>query len=161
MSMMWVGIALTPAELAHLCKAANPFAALGGIPEDRCCELEKAWGAVHCLIAKDSEGGDYACFIESGGLEVPALDAGYGPARFFDRQGASSIRDVVSSLPRASVAKRWDAAKEQLKELYPFAGGGRDLSEEDRDYVLRRFEDLRQFLARMDGQNLGLLVFLC
>ena len=141
--------------------AENPFAELDRIPKDRCCELEEAWDAADCLIAEGSEGGDYACFIESGGVEVPAFEAGYGPARFFDPQAASSIRDVVSSLTRARLTERWDAAKKRLEELYPFAGGGHDLSEEDRDYVLTRFESLREFLARLEPQNLGLLVFLC
>lgn len=160
--MMWTAVAIGQGELARLCKSANPFEDLDAVPKDRCCELEKAWDAAHWLIGGGSEGGDdVARFIEMGGHEVPELDAGYGPARFFEPEAVSSIRQGVSGWTRSRLMERWASEKAELKELYPFAGGGRDLDEDDREYVLTRFERLREFLARIDAQNLGLLVLLC
>jgi len=159
MSMIWNAAALTPSELTEISKAPDPFKALRALPEDRWSGLDKAWDAAHWLITGGTEavvGPDG--FIKSGGRAVDAIEASYGPGRYFDPKQASGIRDILLGLTRGKLASRWDPEAVGEDQLYPFAlTGPRD---GDLDFVLEHLDELRDFLAGLDIKTFGLLVFL-
>jgi len=123
-------VVLSEATLAHLSPemramlAANDahIAALPAIDPaslGRHLDIEKAWHAVHFIVAGtawETDDSEPATLCVLGGDEC-GEDAGYGPARL---HGPAAVAAIAAALPAAdSLRPRYDPAAFERAEIYP------------------------------------------
>jgi Domain of unknown function (DUF1877) len=120
-------------------------------------DLDKAWAGIHWLLNGDNCGGNTPLFyLLSGGQEVNFVDPGYGPPHTLTSEEVVAWDDALSGISCDELAGRFDAKAMLAAEIYP------EIWEdpESREYLLRRYDELKIFVAAGRKQNAGLLVYL-
>jgi len=120
--------------------------------------LDKAWHAIHFLLAGDAGAGDLpAGYLVHGGQELGEVDLGYGPVRVLTPMQTREFADHVERIGESELEERYDPEALQAADVYP-GSWGRDGDEFQ--YLWGHFERLQSFLreAREEGQ--ALLVYL-
>ena len=118
--------------------------------------LEKAWHGVHFLLC-GTAGDAPAPFGQAvlGGTPL-GQDLGYGPARFLEAGDVAAVATALSSIDRVSLATSYDGAALQAADVYP---GGWD-DPENREWLLRAFDELRDFYAAVASRGNAVLIYL-
>jgi hypothetical protein len=114
--------------------------------------IDKAWHGLHFLLTGDAEStaGEPGPAV-IGGTEIGA-DEGYGPARYFE---PAEVAALAAALNREGVeneiAARYDPARMTELSIYP--GGWEDDEEDEREWLLDAFREVRAFYrdAAADG----------
>ncbi len=112
--------------------------------------LDKAWHGVHYLLSGSTEPTETPlgqCVL--GGTEVGEDFSGYGPARTFDPAQVAGVAKALAG-PEAErkAADRFDAVRMTELQIYPFGW-----EEDDRDWLLVSFRDLRGFYGDAAAQG--------
>jgi hypothetical protein len=121
------------------------------------CDLDKAWQGIHWLLTGSTGGGDAPlCYLLSGGQEVSFADTGYGPPHTLTSEEVSSWDDAPSRISREDLAPHFDAKAMLAAEIYP------EIWEDEYslEYLLKRYDQLKTFVADARKQNAGLLIYL-
>jgi hypothetical protein len=139
---------------------ADPESVIGLIEEgssDDRVDLDKAWHAIHFLLAGSADGGAMpAGFLLSGGTEIGDVDVGYGPARGLTPQQTAEVASMLKELPTEALLARYDAAALEAADIYPSIWG-RD-GDEAREYVEEYYGVLRQFVEGAAARKQGLVL---
>jgi hypothetical protein len=130
--------------------------------EDRAdLDIEKAWHGIHFLLTGSDWGGEEPLnFLVSGGVKVGDEDVGYGPARAFT---SARVREIDAALARISaqdLRARYDAQKLDREGIYPHIWDRPDEEQSNREDLAIRYEQVRQFVATLARDGLGMLVYL-
>src|SRR5262249_12586551 len=128
----------TPSQFvpfARYMRDAQPFSYLN---------IDKAWAGLHFLFTRFSpdRNGSLA-FIEQGGIEIPEVEFGYGPARAFRAGDVQGIAHALSNVTQSDLEKQYDAEQMNLEMIYPAVDWG---DTEEFGYLLYNFEQLQAFL---------------
>jgi hypothetical protein len=112
--------------------------------------LDKAWHGVHYLLCGSVEPTETPLGqAVLGGTEVGEDFSGYGPARTFDpEQVARMAKALAAPGAEREAADRFDAARMTELQIYPFGW-----EDDDRDWLLVSFRDLRGFYADAAAQG--------
>lgn len=122
------------------------------------CDMDKAWHLLHFVLSGNMEGGDGPeNFIMTGGQEI-GEDLGYGPTRFFKAKATEEIGKFIAQLSKQTIHHRLE--KQQLKgqDIYPI--NDNELSEEDREWILEEFADLKDFFQQTIKSHKGFYVYI-
>jgi hypothetical protein len=120
--------------------------------------LDKAWHGVHYLLS-GSPGPTATPLGQAvlGGTEIGEDFSGYGEARVLDPAQVAEISQALSAPDtERAVVERYDPARMSQLQIYPF---GWEEEEDNRDWVLVSFRDLRGFYA--DAAASGRAIVTC
>jgi len=125
--------------------------------EGRHLDIDKAWHAIHFLLAGKPWSGELPLgFIVSGGQPIGDVDVGYGPARSFTSAQVQEISAALSTISRADLMARWDADAFDEADIY---GVDPDEAEREDAYVGENYESLVAFIRQLADDGLGMIVY--
>ncbi len=167
MSMLMSVYALTEADLArvlaepglvHALLDCEPGARAAAALPRRECALDRAWQAIHFVLTGelDGDGTGPLGFLLGGGADVGDLDLGYGPARAFRASEVAAIAQELGPVSPEVFAARLDHGAMVDEGIY----GVGDDEDEDREYILGAFQELRAFVLAAVEAREGLIVAL-
>ncbi|MGA9525848.1 MAG: YfbM family protein, partial [Myxococcaceae bacterium] len=105
--------------------------------------VDKAWHAIHYLLAGEPWSGEFPrSFIVTGGEEIGDVDLGYGPARAFRAEEVLAIHRMLQSVDGEQLMQGWDAEEMRSGEIY---GVNPEDSAGEQEYVIPHYEELREF----------------
>jgi hypothetical protein len=120
--------------------------------------LDKAWHAIHFALTGSRLGGDEPLnFLVSEGTPVGEVDVGYGPARVLYSEQVRSIATALAPIPPEHVAQRIDLRQLDEEVIYP---GNWQRDGLNVDYVTSTYRDMRELIARLAEQGLGLVLYI-
>jgi hypothetical protein len=121
--------------------------------------LDKAWHGVHYLLCGEAEPDPTPLGrAVLGGAEVGEDFSGYGEARAFDAAEVATISSALSDPEtERTVAGRYDPARMSALQIYPF---GWEEDEDNRDWLLVSFRELRSFYADASGDGRAIVTCL-
>ena len=121
-------------------------------------EVEKAWHGLHFLLTGSAWEGSFPLnFIVAGGEEV-GDDLGYGPARGLASSAVQQIDAALEPLTSGELRQRFDPRRMSDLQIYP--DGWSDDPDDELDYLLDYYADLRAFVRRTAERKHALLVYL-
>ncbi|MES3035274.1 MAG: YfbM family protein [Gemmatimonadota bacterium] len=146
MSMIGCFAAVDPSQVDALCREPELLMAhLEQCANDptRSADVDKAWHAIHFMLAGDPDGGEApAASVVLGGVEV-GEDLGYGPARLLTSEEVREIGLFLQGMPPEQFSLRYAPAEMDAAEIYPVVWV--EDGEEGREYVAHAYERLRKF----------------
>ncbi|HYM00870.1 MAG TPA: YfbM family protein [Blastocatellia bacterium] len=131
----------------------------GILPTDVAEELDiqKAWHGLHYLLC---ESGDPVPGVLGssilGGKEL-GPDLGYGPARYLTVESLRSTASALNEISTDTLRARYNPARMTGLQIYP---GVWDREDEDVEWLLLAFEDLRQYYFDAENQNRAMLLYI-
>ena len=127
--------------------------------EGRSTNLDKAWHAIHFVLAGEPWGAAPPfAFVAKGGTEVGNVDIGWAPARVFSSADISEIEKALERISEDQFRNRFDLKALARAEIYPHVIWEREPPEQLWDYVHGNFVTLREFVAQCSKDGMGLLV---
>jgi Domain of unknown function (DUF1877) len=121
--------------------------------------LDKAWHGLHYVLSGTAELDSSDALVSQavlGGAEFGEDFSGYGPARYFD---AGQVAGLAAALADPQVEQeavaRFDAQRMTELQVYPFGWG-----EEDCEWLMSAFADLRSFYAGAAAEGWGVVTCL-
>ena len=120
--------------------------------------LDKAWHAIHYALTGSRLGGDEPLnFLVSEGTPVGEVDVGYGPARVLTSDQVRSIANALAPIPPEDVARRVDPRQLDEEVIYP---GNWQRNGYGVDFIASNYRDMRDLIARLAEQGLGLVLYI-
>ena len=96
----------------------------------------------------------------NGGTEVGDVDVGYGPARAYTAQQTAETHAFLTSIDSDGLRQRFDSDRMTKLEIYPTIWD-RDPSEDDTlGYLVEYFDLLREFVAKTQAREYGMITYL-
>jgi hypothetical protein len=133
---------------------------LYGSGADSCerVELQKAWHAIHFVLNGTRLGGEAPLnFLVSEGTPIGDVDVGYGPARVFTSEQVRHLASALILIAPDEVAQRVDLAQFDAEGIYP---GNWQSNGYDAHYVVDNYRNMRDLVARIAAQGLGLILYI-
>lgn len=128
--------------------------------EDREFDIDKAWHGIHYLLTGIA---DLEQPVEStlglaifGGTEI-GEDLGYGPLRYLEVKEVKEIATALESVSVRDFASRYKVEDINKYDIYPLDG---EWTEEDKEYLLEKFESLVEFYRLTAKQEEVILLFI-
>lgn len=120
-------------------------------------DLDKAWHAIHFLLAGDEWDATLPAGFLLSGTPVGA-DLGYGEARILTPVEVDDVSKFLSRLPDDFVEKNFDHAALEKAQIYPTIWDRKD--PEDIKYVSSHFKELKSIvqIAAANGEGLALAI---
>lgn len=129
----------------------------GELPPDA-LDIDKSWHLIHFLLNGETWGGEGPLSqAVLGGTELPDTDAGYGPFRYLGPAEVQTTSDALAEVSSQELWSRFNADQAQAAEIYPQGWTGDD---EEREYVQRNFESVRQLYSRAAASGKAMLLYL-
>lgn len=121
--------------------------------------VDKAWQAIHfCLNGTEEEAEPPMDFLMDGGVPVGDVDVGLGPARVYT---ADQVADIVQTLSQLTDDDFLAGFKpEAMDDIYP-GSIWRENIEDNKEYLLSNYNEMRQFLQTCAKHKLGMAVYCC
>lgn len=117
-------------------------------------EIEKAWHALHWLLARTvAEPGTGVGQAVLGGREA-GDDTGYGPVRAMTAEEVAAVAGALAELSADEVLGRFDAEAMNEVKIYP---GWTD-NDEDREWVRESYDAVRDYYAAARDRGFGMLL---
>jgi hypothetical protein len=113
------------------------------VPDGELIDLDKAWHALHFLLAGDPAEAPLPGGALFAGEQV-GEDFGLGPARLLSAPEVKAFADFLSMKPDDFVEQTLDFAALEAADIYPEIWDRRE--REDIDYVAGYFRDLKSFM---------------
>jgi len=128
-------------------------------PEGTDLDLDKSWHGLHYLFTKtDWEGGPPACFLLKGGVAFETTDLGYGPARYLDPSQTKAFHDFLQEWSEEKLRSRYDP-QDMTGRIYPEIWDRKSEEENNLNYLLENFHDLREFISQAVQARLGVVIW--
>jgi hypothetical protein len=116
-------------------------------------DMDKTWHAIHYLLTGQASGGERPLAdAVLGGTEIGS-DKGYGPARYLHPDEAAAVARVLDPLGGAQLLERWNPERLVEAEIYPSVW-----SEEDAEWIVSRFTDLRAYYLDAEQRGSAMLL---
>ncbi len=124
-----------------------------------CMDFDKSWHAIHFLLTDSAWKGDAPLnFIVSGGEPIEGSDTGYGEARFFTPDEISEVAEVLNSISEEELMSRFDSDKMKSEEIYPEIWDRPEEEEDNKEYILENFRELKQFLPKIVADKKHMII---
>lgn len=121
-------------------------------------DLDKAWHGIHYLLTGTAwEGEAPLNFLLHGGVALGEEDGEEAPPRLFDAAEVRAIDAALGALDADALRARYDPQAMQALDIYPDIWGR---GEEELDYCLHYFGELRSFMAEAARAGRGVVVFI-
>jgi hypothetical protein len=121
-------------------------------------DLDKSWHLIHFLLTGTSWGGDGSLAAAIlGGEALEETDAGYGPFRYILPGDVKTISVALDEVEAEKLWAKFDADEVAAAEIYPSPWTG---GEEDQQYVVQNFNDLKSFYRETAAAGSGLLLYI-
>ena len=121
-------------------------------------DLDKSWDALnylltgHTLDTIEEAEPPLSDIIFSGQILDEDQDMGYGPAQYLEPEQVKEIHSALTGISVSDIREKYDAGGMNEKNVYPAAWKD---NEEDKNFILDSFEDLKAFYedAAEEGQS--------
>lgn len=121
-------------------------------------DLDKSWDALnylltgHTLDTIEEAEPPLSDIIFSGQILDEDQDLGYGPAQYLEPEQVKEIHSALTGISVSDIREKYDAGVMNEKNVYPAAWKD---NEEDKNFILDSFEDLKAFYedAAEEGQS--------
>ena len=124
-------------------------------------ELDKAWHGIHFLLTGSAwEGDEPLCYLVTGGEQIGEEDVGYGPARLLRPFKVATFAAALAKISPDDFRGRYNPEAMQTAEIYPDIWDRVEEREENLQYLLEYFEELKTFTATAHEQGTGLIIYL-
>ena len=121
-------------------------------------EFDKAWHAIHFLLTGSAWQGEFPlAFLLVGGIVVPGIEVGYGPARILTPGDVATVDHTISSIPVDELCARFDGDEMDKADIYSNIWS-RDEKADCLDYIRDNYEDLRACVKSAHERGFGLIV---
>lgn len=118
-------------------------------------DIDKSWHGIHFILADDVwEGTPPARDVILGG-EAIGEDVGYGPARFLSVEEVRNVDNFLSTIEPSYIKEKYNPVELEKNEIYPNGWG-----EEDYDYLVGYFEDLKKFYEKASNESKMVIQYL-
>lgn len=121
-------------------------------------DLDKSWDGIVFLLTGESSLSDseneLARIFFSGNIIDGDQDLGYGPAHFHTSEEVSKIYNLISVILSETLKANYDAQKMEELEVYPSVWGE---SDEEVDYLIGYFNQLKAFYEEASNQNMAII----
>ena len=151
----------TDAQIDHL--LANPgeigrfLYGADAASGERVC-LDRTWHAIHFALNGSRLGGDEPLnFLVSEGTPVGEVDVGYGPARVLTSDQVRGVAAALRPIEPDELGRRIDVQQLDEAAIYP---GRWQRDGMDVDQVVSHYRDMRELIARLADQGLGLVLYI-
>jgi len=123
--------------------------------------IDKAWHALHFLFTGTAwEGEPPANFLVTGGTQIGEVDVGYGPARSFTPAEVRSIAAFLDGQREDELKSRIDLEAMQTLDIYPSVWSEDTDIEEEWEYLVTSFREMKQFVGQAAQANLSMIVYI-
>jgi Domain of unknown function (DUF1877) len=120
--------------------------------------LDRAWHAIHFVLNGSRLGGAPPLnFLVDEGTAVGDVDVGFGPARVLSSAQVQSLAGALSGLDPDAVRGRVDVRQLDEMTIYPGAWQSNGL---DGDYVAEHYRVMRELIARLARDGLGMVLYI-
>ncbi|HEY0751954.1 MAG TPA: YfbM family protein [Chitinophagaceae bacterium] len=126
-------------------------------------DLDKSWDALNYLLTghtldtiEDAEP-PLSDILFSGQILDEDQDMGYGPAQYLEPGQVKVIHNALSEISVSDIRDKYDAGVMNEKNVYP--ASWKD-NEEDKNYILDSFEDLKAFYEDAADEGQSVISFL-
>jgi hypothetical protein len=159
MSMIGNFLGVTENQLQSLLAAPEGIGDFlyNGTEPRRELDVDKAWHVIHFLLCGDVGVGEFPLSFILDGQEIGDIDVGYGPARGFTSAQVHAIDDALRGIDAGALMTRWDSQAMRDEGIY---GVDPDRPDEETEYIVGYYEDLRRFIADLASANMALVVYL-
>jgi hypothetical protein len=119
--------------------------------------LDKAWDGINFVT-------DYARlelpkkFLTHGGTPLPAIDLGFGPARYYTPKEVAQMSKVLEKASFKSIGRGLSVSDLLAKDVYPFEAHGN--ASEALEYIEEHWGQLVDFVKLTAAFNRGLMIYL-
>lgn len=117
-------------------------------------DLDKAWDGINFCLKKII--GDQPPNFFEGGTPVGEIEIGYGPALAWRSADVAAFAEKIALLQPADLLAHYDPVA--MKKVYLGAAWSRG-GEDDKQYLVEGFQDMKNFLQTSATRRLGCLVF--
>lgn len=158
-----------PGFLARLfgAKPAPSSQPTGSVPafeplaESDTLDIDKAWHALHFLFTGTAwEGEPPADFLVTGGTKIGEVDVGYGPARSFTPAEVQRIAAFLNEQREDELKSRIDLEAMQKLDIYPSVWSEDTDIEEEWEYLVTSFREMKQFVGQAAQADLSMIVYI-
>jgi hypothetical protein len=120
-------------------------------------DLDKAWHAIHFVLNGARLGGAAPLdFLVAEGTPIGDVDVGFGPARALTSETVRQLDRALSSMEPNDFERRVNLSQLDEMAIYP---GGWQRDGMDVNYVVRNYRALRELVARLSRDGLGLILY--
>lgn len=152
---------LLGAKPATASRPTEPAPALEPLAESDTLQLDKSWHALHFLFTGTAwEGKPPAGFLVTGGTQIGEVDVGYGPARSFTPAEVRDIAAFLDGQAEDDLRSRIDPAAMQALDIYPSVWSEDTDIEEEWEYLVASFRDMKEFVGEAARANLSMIVYI-
>ena len=135
--------------------------AFGPLAESDTLCIDKAWHALHFLFTGTAWAGEPpAAFLAAGGTQVGTVDVGYGPARSFTPAQVQGIAAFLNEQNEDELKSRIDPEAMQRLDIYPSVSSEETDIEEEWEYLVASFLEMKQFVGQVAQANLSMIVYI-
>lgn len=118
-------------------------------------DIDKSWHGIHFILTNNVwEGEPPARDVILGG-EAVGEDVGYGPARFLSVEEVKKVNSYLSGINSNYIKEKYNPEELEKNEIYPNGWG-----DEDYDYLVGYFEDLKKFYEKAASENKMVIQYL-
>ncbi len=156
MSMIANFRAATDLEIARLMR--EPEGITDFIEREGARELDadKAWHAIHFLLAGQPWEGELPLGFIMAGRQIGDVDVGYGPASALTSVEVRSVAAALAPITREDLMSRWNRDAMREAEIYAVDP---DKPDDEDEYVGVHYQALKEFVAGLATEGLGLIVY--
>lgn len=123
-------------------------------------DLDKHWHGLHFLLTGTAwKGTPPLDFLVRGGRELDT-DMGYGPPRSLSNKKTHNIARALDPLTREILSMRYKPKAMAAAEIYPAVWGRAEEADDNRESLLRSFEELKAFVTTAAEAGDGLIVYI-
>lgn len=117
-------------------------------------DLDKAWHGIHWLLSdRVWEGSVPGGFLLAG--QAVAIELGYGEPRVLTSAETREVAAMLDDTSTDELRARWDPERMMALEIYPEIW---DRGDEELDYLIDYFGDLKAFVRSVADRGLGLVL---
>lgn len=121
--------------------------------------LDKSWHGIHYLLTGSAwEGAPPLNILVSGGEPVGDPDAGDGQTRALTAQQVADASRALAALTDRSIRERFDPAAMMQADIYPAIWDRPPDQDDTLGYLMEYLAQLRDYLSRVAGAGLGVIV---
>lgn len=120
--------------------------------------LDKAWDGINFVA-------DYGRlelpkkFLTHGGAPLPAIELGFGPARYYTPKEVAQMSKVLEKASFKSIGRGLSVSDLLAKDVYPFEA--HESVNEALEYIEEHWGQLVDFVKLTTAFNRGLMIYLC
>lgn len=125
-------------------------------------DLDKAWHAIHFMLTGSAwEGKAPLNFLICGGKEIDQSDTGYGPSRAMFSNETLEIKKELDLISIDEFRRRYNPAEMMQNQIYPDIWDRYDEQNKNLEYLVEKFELLKDFIDQAYLKSFGLIITIC